>query len=211
MLPSWHAMARPVLLWTLAPVVAPKRPAFQVPCSAGHGSAWPLLCIPMFRQIWLSEVTAMLSLCHNMSQNVTVICQSLCHYMLWLLIPRSRLNCTVNSSHTTQSYAFGLACHLPLYCSCGMRRKITRTILPDFHRLSKIPFANRHAKVFQGHNSTPWRSWSSSQIRSSPRLVVFCPPSSHSGSGDTTTPATPEPGMISNRLCEQSAIQQLKD
>ena len=35
--------------------------------------------------------------------------------------------------------------------------------------------------------------------------------SSHSGSGDTTTPATPEPGMISNRLCEQSAIQQLKD
>lgn len=211
-------MARPVLLWTLAPVVAPKRRAFQVrpcsACSAGHGSAW-LLCIPMFRQMWLSEVTAMLSHVITMSQNDT---KCHCHLSITMSLYVMALDSTIPSKlhGKFKPYDTVLCIWVGLPPALVLQLQHAQKNYPQ--HFARFPstfkdsfFQYRHAKVIQGHNSTPWRSWSSSQIRFSPRLVVFCPPSSHSGSGDTTTPATPEPGMISSRLCEQSAIQQLED
>ena len=143
-LPSWHAMARPVLLWTLAPVVAPKHRAFQVPCMARaqHGQC----CVSLLRQM-------------SVSVRGFCPCQSLLWQwgMLWFPIPQHN---PFQIARQIQAILHSLM-HLGWLRALvvgGMLWKLPTTCGPmSIEQGFLFPTSMRRGlKSMTAHDSTPW-------------------------------------------------------
>ena len=125
----------------------------------GQGSAWPVLCVPASSDV--SECQRFLSL--------SIAVMAVRHVMVPDSTAQSVPNCSANSSHTTQSYAFGLA---TCPCSWWHALKITHNMWPNVHR-ARIPFSNKHAKRIEEHDSARQHTMNLQPYWVSPSWLYF--------------------------------------